>query len=207
MKENRKSLETVLPKALDYSEYREMIQGLLAEKKTTGSNQSEDMVFYTELNEQRMHRWDKRAELSEETLAVVKGLPSKQLWIVITEGWCGDAAHIVPVLAKMADATPMIDMKVVLRDEHPEFMDRHLTNGGKSIPKLVVLDADSLEQLWEWGPRPKPAQEKVLAFKALPEPPPYMEFVKELQIWYTRDKAKTIQQEIVEGIKSFAVAE
>ncbi len=197
----------VLAEAVDYHTYRELIENLLAENKTTGPNQSEAMVQYTQMNHQRMARWDKRTQLSEETLGVLEAITHPQLWVIITEGWCGDAAHSVPVIAKMAESNPNIDLRLVLRDENPDFMDRHLTNGGKSIPKLVVLDGESHEQLWEWGPRPAPAQAMVMEYKALPDPPPYSEFVKNVQLWYSRDKTVRIQQEVAEGLRAITVPE
>ena len=60
--------------------------------------------------------------------------------LVLAEGWCGDAAQILPVINKIAEYSSLIDLKVVCRDENPELMDQFLTNGSKSIPKVIIID-------------------------------------------------------------------
>ena len=49
-----------------YEEYREMVNDLFASGRTTGENHTESMMDYTKMNIQRMNRWDKKVELSEE---------------------------------------------------------------------------------------------------------------------------------------------
>ena len=64
-------------------------------------------------------------------------------WVVITEGWCGDAAFNVPLLAAVERAFPEeVNLRLFLRDSNLELMDANLTDCGRSIPKLVVLDQD-----------------------------------------------------------------
>jgi hypothetical protein len=102
----------------------------------------------------------------------------------------------------MANASDKIKLKLVLRDDHPELMDMFLTNGGKSIPKLVCVNSKN-ELLFSWGPRPEELQQKVKDYKARTEPKPeYSEFVKDLQKWYAKDKAKSIQAEIARLIEN-----
>ena len=65
--------------------------------------------------------------------------------MVISEGWCGDAAQILPVINKMALVSNKIEFRIVLRDENPALMDAFLTNGGKAIPKVIMIDNESGE--------------------------------------------------------------
>src|SRR5690606_26509598 len=123
--------------------YRELIDKLRSQNKTTGEDHSEDMLNYTDLNISRMNKWDKRFELSADVLALLKNTNRKEAWVVLTEAWCGDAAHAIPVMAKMAAASPNIDLHLVLRDENLDLMDQYLTNGGRSIPKLIRVDAET----------------------------------------------------------------
>ena len=155
-----------LAKAMTYTQYRELIDTLLAENKTTGTNHSEAMVEYTRMNAQRMRRVEKTTVLDDELVDLMLSVQNKMIWVILTEAWCGDAAQTVPALVKIADASPLIDVKLMLRDEHPEVMDAYLTNGGRSIPKLIVLDAETMEELGTWGPRPAPAQQLFLDMKA-----------------------------------------
>lgn len=182
-----------LAKAITYTQYRELIDMLLAENKTTGTNHSEAMVEYTRMNAQRMRRVEKTTVLDNELVDLMLSVQNKMTWVILTEAWCGDAAQTVPAIVKIADASPLIDVKLLLRDENPEVMDAYLTNGGRSIPKLIVLDAETMEELGTWGPRPEPAQQLFNDLKA--QEVPYQEFVEKLHGWYGKDRSKTLLQE------------
>src|SRR5690606_21343878 len=119
----------------------------------------------------------------------LKKLSTPQIWLVITEAWCGDAAQIAPVLFKMAEASPAITLKFVYRDEHQELRDALLTNGGPSIPELIALNAAN-DVLFTWGPRPLLAAELVEDFKSKNEVFTSA-FKQELQNWYNKDKGKS----------------
>ncbi|PZF74187.1 thioredoxin family protein [Taibaiella soli] len=179
----------------NYAEFLHLIETLMAEGKTTGNNQSEQYQFYTKLNFQRMQRWNKTFHLTESFAEQLKNQP-QQTWWVITEGWCGDSAQNLPGIAKMAAASEgKIELRIVLRDEHPEIMDQYLTNGSRSIPKLVSLDLDGNE-VFQWGPRPATAQELMMAWKKNPEGKDFETFEKELHTWYTQNKGIELQGEI-----------
>lgn len=193
----------LLEKSLSYKEYRYLINQLLSENKTTGNNHSEDYINYTKMNVQRMDRLDKTIEISADVANEFLNLNKALIWLVITEAWCGDAAQICPVIAKLAGINSKIDLKFILRDEHPEIMNQYLTNGGKSIPILVCLDAATLKPLGHWGPRPQKAQQMVMEHKNNPNEP-YLEFVKKLQLWYLQDKTESTQKEITNKLKEWS---
>lgn len=182
-----------LAKAITYTQYRELIDMLLAENKTTGTNHSEDMVEYTRLNMHRMLRMEKTIELDDELIQVLLSVQTKMIWVVLTEAWCGDAAQNLPGLVKIADASPLIDLKLMLRDENNDVMDAYLTNGTRSIPKLIALDAVTLEEIGTWGPRPEPAQKLVVEMKQ--QDVPFKEFAEKLHGWYAKDRSLTLQNE------------
>ena len=123
-----------------YAEYRKLISDLLLEGKSTGNEQSEDLTHYSTLNETRMNRLDKTIKITEENLLNLKNLIGEYIWIVISEGWCGDAAQLLPIMNKMAEESGKIDFRIVLRDENEELMDLYLTNKNKSIPILIVVN-------------------------------------------------------------------
>lgn len=182
-----------------YQEYRDLMDRLVAEGKTTGPNQSEEFAYYTELNHKRMRRLDKTAQLTPELKEAAEKVDRDLTFLILTEAWCGDAAQNIPLFQKMAEANPHIKIQLVLRDENLDLMDQHLTNGGRAIPKAVFIDDQSQEILGSWGPRPAPAQQMVMDYKALPkeEKPHYSEFVVEVQKWYNGDKTLTAQAELV----------
>jgi hypothetical protein len=123
------------------------------------------------------------------------------IWLVLTEGWCGDAAQTVPIMAKMAGESLNIELKLIFRDENLDIMDEFLTDGGRSIPKLIVLNKETLEVLENWGPRPVEAQE--LFWKAKNSPDfDYPEVQKALQLWYAKDKTLSTQKELTALVKA-----
>lgn len=184
----------LIDNSMTYAEYRQLVDDLYDDSKTTGENHSESMLNYTKMNIQRMKRLDKKTTLNDSTVSAVNDLNKKQIWLTLTEGWCGDAAQILPVLNKIAEQNPNIDSRYILRDKHLDVMDEFLTNGSRAIPKTVVLDAETLEVLDTWGPRPKELQEYFLAEREK-EGYKWSNTSTELQRWYNKDKTETIQQE------------
>ena len=189
-------MEQYLERAITYAEYVKMIDDLLAEGKTTGTNQSDAMFNYGKLNRQRMHRFEKTIELGGKIKDAAKNIRRRQIWLTITEGWCGDAAQNIPVIEKIAAESDKIETRYILRDENLELMDQFLTNGARAIPKLIVLDADSLEVLATWGSRPAPAQELRDSLNAAGEAK--TEISEKLQRWYNDDHGRSIQAEFAE---------
>ncbi len=183
--------------AYTYVEYRTMLDELLTRDQTTGFKQSPELTQVTKVNIQRMHRWDKTTVLHESLVDKIKNIQDTWIWLVLTEGWCPDSAQNIPVIAKMAAQNENISLKLLLRDENPEIIDKYLTNGTRSIPKLICLKADTLEELGTWGPRPAVLQQMVLEHKKNPVVPD-KEFKESLQAWYAKDKAQQIQEEFEE---------
>ena len=184
-----------LAKSVSYDTYRKMVSDLLDEGKSTGPNQSEALLNYSSLNDARMNRLDKKTKLSDVTISALKNTKSSQTWLLITEGWCGDAAQIGPVVNKMSLETDKVDFKVVLRDENEELMNQFLTNGSKSIPKLVVLDENN-DVISSWGPRPSIATKMVNDYKEK-HGGLDADFKRDLQVWYNKNKGENIQEDIV----------
>ena len=195
----KKVIENSLKKAISYSEYRTLVKGLLDEGKSTGPNQSEDLLNYSLLNDKRMKRLDKTVEISEATQAKISEVKEPQTWLVITEGWCGDAAQNLPVINKLAEGNDNIQLKVVLRDENVELMDNFLTNGGRAIPKLIALDNDN-NVIGTWGPRPDVANKMVADYKAT-NGSLDADFKKDLQVWYNKNKGINLQENLVALLK------
>jgi hypothetical protein len=187
----------ILESAYSYKQYRDKVDQLLAADKTTGENHSEAMIHYTLMNVHRMKRLDKQIVLDEDLLNRLQKIETEMVWLVLTEAWCGDAAQIIPLIEKMADASDKITLKFILRDENLEIMDQFLTNGkSRSIPKLICLDADSLEVLGDWGPRPAEAQELFDTVRNIPETA-YQEVAERLHKWYSDDKTISAQKELL----------
>ncbi|MCF6168455.1 thioredoxin family protein [Lutibacter sp.] len=189
-----------LKKGISYTSYRSLIKDLLAQKKSTGKTQTETILNFSILNDKRMDRLDKTLKISSETLKSMSLLKKKFTFLVIAEGWCGDAAQILPVLNKIAQTSAKIDLKIVLRDENPELMNQFLTNGNQSIPKIIIID-DNNNVINSWGPRPSIAAKMVLDYKEK-NGSIDADLKKNLQLWYNKDKGVNTQEEIIKLLKA-----
>jgi len=190
-------IEKSIKKAKTYSEYKSLILELIKEGKSTGVNQNEDLLNFTRLNDKRMKRLDKQTKLSELSKEKVHVITNDFTWLVLTESWCGDAAHVLPVLNKFSEIYSNIDLKVVLRDENEDLMNQFLTNGSKSIPKIIVIEKNTNKVVGSWGPRSKVATKMVMDYKQK-HGKLDAEFKKDLQVWYNEDKGQNIEKDIVE---------
>ncbi|MCR5861414.1 thioredoxin family protein [Flavobacterium sp. J372] len=184
-----------------YKEYREYMSALLKQGLSTGHTQNEDLMHYSTLNEVRMNRLDKTIVLLGEAEEALKNLKKEYTLLVISEGWCGDAAQILPVMNKITEATPKLEMEIVLRDDNPQLMDEYLTNGARSIPKLILIEKETNTVRGSWGPRPHGALQLVLDYKEK-HGVFDMDAKTALQKWYLEDKGLSTVEEIVLLLKT-----
>ena len=152
---------------------------------------------YIPITQKRVKRIRKalaKQGLRDELAAVATSLPLGARMLVLNEFWCGDGAQILPVHEAIALASEgAVDVRVLMRDDNLEVMDLFLTNGGRSIPKTVLLDAD-MNVLGTWGPRPEEAMALVRRIKA--DPAIAHTYSQEVHKWYTADKQQNIQAEL-----------
>lgn len=194
-----------LASAYTYTSYRQLIDELMAQNMTTGTNQEEHILQYARLNVQRMRRVDKTITLLPELHEALANLQNNYVWLTLTEGWCGDAAQILPVIEAIAQASHgKLEARYLLRDENLDLMDQYLTDGGRSIPKLIVLQADTLTETATWGPRPAAAQNMFRELKS--QDLPFEEFATQLHSWYAHDKTQSTQRELLELIQALEPA-
>lgn len=144
--------------------------------------------------------WD-RVRLPDDLVERAAAVPGRWHLLVISEDWCGDAVNIVPVLARLAEAVPALDLRIITRDDHLDLMDAHLTDGrSRSIPVVLVLDEDFVEHGW-WGPRPSELQAWVMEEGlALPSDERY----RHVRRFYARDKGRTTLEEVIAGLEAAA---
>jgi Thioredoxin len=190
----------LITKAMNYSDYKHLLEELLVQGKTTGANQSEEFVDYGKLNLQRMRRLEKTTHLSAALKQKLSNIKASYVWLVITEGWCGDASQNIPVFNIVSKECPHIELKLILRDEHLDVMDLYLTNGSRSIPKLICMKKDTsssngLKEVFVWGPRPQALQEIVVALKK--DGVSLADKGIITQNWYNADKTLSLQEELI----------
>jgi hypothetical protein len=197
----KSSVAKALFNSYTYLEYRKIVSDLLSEGKSTGNEQSEDLLHYTTLNETRLKRLDKTITVPEEISVKLKALEKEYIWLVIAEGWCGDVAQILPILNKMALESNKMALRIVFRDLNDDVMNHFLTNGARAIPKLIVVDKASGKVCDHWGPRPKGASDLIKNYKEqfgiVDE-----EAKSQLQMWYLHDKGLSTQNEVLEMMQN-----
>lgn len=188
-------LKSTCHNAMNYEAYKVLVRDLVQHKKSTGTDTSEERIALTKLNASRLKRLDKTISISETALEHFRNIPSQQTWLLIAESWCADAVQTVPVLHKITSVNPNLNLKIVLRDENEELMNHFLTNGARSIPKLLILD-EGHDVMDVWGPRSVNATQLVVNYKrehGLID----ATFKQNLQMWYLKDGGKSIVEDLV----------
>ena len=180
---------------MTYLQYKALFEAILSSKDPLPPYDAPDYMNYAKLNFSRMKRWEKQMQLDPGLVNCLQQLDHKQHWIIITEPWCGDAAHVLPFLVRLAEQSPLITYELQLRDSAPYLIESYLTNGGKSIPKLIVRDEKGVD-LFTWGPRPGGAQSLVEELKNAEADFETMKLA--LQNWYNKDKGQEIFKELRE---------
>lgn len=120
-------------------------------------------------------------------------IPGQWKLLVLAEDWCGDAVHVVPLLARFSEEVPSIELKVLGRDANPDLMDAHLTGTARAIPVVIVYD-EGLEEVGWWGPRPRALQ---AWFDAEGRAMEKGERYKQIRQWMARDRGRSTLDEIL----------
>lgn len=188
-------LHETLKHAMSYPQFVELVEKHFHQGFVTGPNQTAALLEATKLNLHRMRRIERTGRLPHEVNRIIIEVNEPLTWFVITEGWCGDSAQLLPYLALMAEANPLIELKIVLRDENDELMSQYLTEGTRSIPIFICLDEKGRE-LFHWGPRPLYAQQLHHSLRTSTEPVYQSTEIKKLiHTWYAEDKGVTFMNE------------
>ena len=185
----KSELTAYLLKGITYQQYKQQMAEDLALNPDLKTKE------YIHLNQRRMHRVEKTYVINEVLAEQLKAQQHIIHWLVITEHWCGDAAQSLGVLNAVANnSNGKINLRFVYRDQNSELMNAFLTNGTKSIPKLIQLD-EHYNVTGIWGPRPTTAQELVKTLKA--NPLTAESYSTELHSWYAKDKQVSMEKEIL----------
>lgn len=180
---------------MNFADYLSLFERLLHEKIHQAPYDNPVYLDYAKLNWSRMNRWLKKGELDDDLMRAVRTISTRQQWVVITEPWCGDAAHSIPFIHLAAAVNPLITVDYELRDSPPFRINEYLTNGSKSIPKLIIRDSQG-NDLATWGPRPAGCQQ---LFDQLKTDGADFETQKVvLQQWYNADKGQSVQAELAQ---------
>ena len=196
---------TLLAEAMTYAQYMTLAQDLFAQHRTTADDphyNTEQILGFTKVNFARIRRLEKTTVLTDDITDALAQQTTHWVWLVLVESWCGDVAQTLPVMKHIAESSGRIDLRLLLRDKNLPVIDAHLTNGGRSIPKLICLEADTLHELGTWGPRPAALQTEMNAWKD--EAIPFDQVIERAHAWYAADRTQHTQAELAACIRNWA---
>lgn len=133
----------------------------------------------------------------------LKALTKRVHVLAIAEDWCPDVVRHVPVLQKMTEYTPHIELRFISRAERLDIFLRFLTVSGEAIPKFIFLSEDYVECGF-WGPMPKDCRDAIARGKACGEMGKAREIVFAL---YFEDNTRAVAaKELLEHVEIAATA-
>jgi hypothetical protein len=126
--------------------------------------------------------------------------------LITTEDWCGDAVFNVPIVARIVEALPRAQLRVILRPSDSAWRDYLLALGLTFIPVITFLD-ENFEEIGMWMERPKIAAQYMEEWRnARPDflalrnskdmdpqvrkerlAPYYAQLIQEMYTWYDGD--------------------
>jgi hypothetical protein len=92
-------------------------------------------------NRDRFEANERSLRLTDEDLAPYRALMRPLRVLVLAEDWCGDVISNLPILGRLAAESGKMEIRIFLRDRHPDLMDQYLLEGRyRSIPVFVFFD-------------------------------------------------------------------
>lgn len=153
----------------------------------------DEFIDRAEVNQDLWRSMRKRARVPAEVVERLRAIPGPWYLLVLLEDWCGDAVNTIPVLARLTEEVPGLELRVLRRDENPDLMDAHLSGAARAIPVVMALNERFEEQGW-WGSRPRALQ--AWATSAAAQAMEKTERYREIRRWYARDRGQATLDEI-----------
>ncbi len=193
---NKELIRSQLKEGMNPDEYLDFLKSK-SERIPDGNMTPDELneLNLFKLNYQRSSRIKKNYQPGNRISELLRNNKHRQTWMIITEPWCGDSAQTLPYIFKFAEISPLIDIKLILRDSNLDLMDLYLSpSGARSIPKLVSFN-DRSDELFQWGARPSEAQELVEKLKK--DGMQKEQFLEQLHLWYSKDNGKALETEFI----------
>jgi hypothetical protein len=130
-------------------------------------------------NQEKMRNLRGETTLGDIVEDALKSLEEAVHVLAMAEDWCGDVVRHVPILQRMADASPMLRVRYVSRKTSPELLARFLTNGTESVPKFGFFSKD-FALCGLWGPMPEACCDVIRVGRARQDPKSARQQVREL---------------------------
>ena len=110
--------------------------------------------FYSKYNLERQERVQSEWQMSPSFEKAVREFEGPLCWLFITDDWCIDSAYSLPLLLEAAEMRDDVTLSILMKDDNLDILDLFLTNGARSIPKLIAIEEDGSVR-YAWGPQPE----------------------------------------------------
>ena len=135
------------------------MQGIDGARFATGLTYDEYKAQMTR-NRDRVEANERRVEIDPEDLAAFRSINGPVHVLALAEDWCGDVIANLPVLAALARESGTLDLRIFLRDQNKDLMQRYLNQGKfESIPVFAFFD-DQFNELGVFIERPASVTER-----------------------------------------------
>jgi len=111
-------------------------------------------------NLDRIEANEGRVAIDPDDLEAFRSLNGPIHVLALAEDWCGDVIANLPVLGALARQSGTLDLRIFLRDQNKDLMQRYLNQGKfESIPVFVFFD-DAFNELGVFTERPASVTER-----------------------------------------------
>ena len=145
-------------------------------------NQGQSFKEYLTAVKENKSLWESnynQYDVSPDTKKILSGIKLKFYVLAIAEDWCGDAVRNLPVMAKLVEALPDSELRVIRRDLNLDLMERYAIDGKKKIPTVIFFDSN-FKEMAVWIEKPGNAWQLQEKFKNEPDGKErYLEALKE----------------------------
>jgi len=149
-----------------------------------------------------------KASLTAEEKQFFSSLSQVKYVLMLAENWCGDVHRNSPMIARIAEAMPGCELRVLFRDQNPDLTDCFLNNGYRSIPIVAFFDKD-WNEVGRWIERPGAATQKMYAIRAVTvdvateatKDAAMAEFRKQVQAGYDSAPDKSLWRETAKEVR------
>ena len=111
-------------------------------------------------NRDRVDANEARVTFDREDLDAFRALNGPIHVLALAEDWCGDVVANLPILGKLAQEAGTLDLRVFLRDQNKDLMQKYLNQGKfESIPVFAFFD-DAFNEIGVFTERPASVTER-----------------------------------------------
>ncbi len=95
-------------------------------------------------------------QVTENDLDLLRSIQNEIPILVIGTDRCDDTAGNVPILARIAECTPKIELRILDSDANARYHQQYKVNGKRKTPVVLFLSTEH-EELCRWVERPNAA--------------------------------------------------